>query len=36
MFRRYATVNQEQKREALAKTPKYLAASASRKAIVIG
>jgi integrase len=36
MFRRYAIVNEEQKREALAKTQQYLVASASRKVVGIG
>ena len=36
MFRRYAIVNEEQKREALAKTQQYLVASASRKVAAIG
>ena len=37
MFRRYAIVNEEQKREALAKTQQYLAAQpAQRKVAVIG
>jgi integrase len=36
MFRRYAIVNEDQKREALAKTQQYLVASASRKVVAIG
>jgi hypothetical protein len=36
MFRRYAIVNEEQKRKALAKTQQYLIASASRKIVAIG
>jgi integrase len=36
MFRRYAIVNEEQKREALAKTQQYLAASPARKVVAIG
>jgi hypothetical protein len=36
MFRRYAIVNEEQKREALAKTQQYLVASANRKVVAIG
>jgi len=36
MFRRYAIVNEEQKREALAKTQQYIAASAERKVVSIG
>ena len=36
MFRRYAIVNEEQKREALAKTQKHLAASAGRKVVAMG
>jgi integrase len=36
MFRRYAIVNEEQKREALAKTQKYLADSPARKVVAIG
>jgi len=35
MFRRYAIVNEEQKREALAKTQQHIAASASRKVVAI-
>ena len=35
MFRRYAIVNEEQKREALAKTQIYLAEAAERKVIPI-
>ena len=35
MFRRYAIVNEEQKREALAKTQAYLAAAAERKVVAI-
>jgi hypothetical protein len=35
MFRRYAIVNEDQKREALAKTQKYVAASAERKVVAI-
>src|SRR5215469_2128756 len=35
MFRRYAIVNEEQKREALAKTQQHLAASAGRKVVTI-
>jgi len=33
MFRRYAIVNEEQKREALAKTQQHIAASAGRKVV---
>lgn len=36
MFRRYAIVNEEQKREALAKTQQYLAAAPARKVVAIG
>jgi integrase len=36
MFRRYAIVNEDQKREALAKTQQHLAASAGRKVVTIG
>jgi hypothetical protein len=36
MFRRYAIVDEEQKREALAKTQKYIATSAERKVAVMG
>lgn len=37
MFRRYAIVNEEQKREALAKTQQYLAAKPTeRKVAVMG
>lgn len=36
MFRRYAIVNEEQKRETLAKTQQYLVASAGRKVVAIG
>jgi integrase len=36
MFRRYAIVNEEQKREALAKTQQYIAASTERKVVSIG
>ncbi len=36
MFRRYAIVNEEQKREALAKTQQYLAASPARKVVAMG
>lgn len=36
MFRRYAIVNEEQKREALAKTQKYLAAAPARKVVAMG
>ena len=37
MFRRYAIVNEEQKREALAKTQEYLATKpAERKVAVMG
>jgi integrase len=36
MFRRYAIVNEEQKREALAKTQQYLVTSAARKVVAIG
>jgi hypothetical protein len=36
MFRRYAIVNEDQKREALAKTQKYLANSPARKVVGIG
>jgi hypothetical protein len=35
MFRRYAIVSEDQKREALAKTQLYLAAAAERKVIAI-
>jgi integrase len=35
MFRRYAIVNEEQKREALAKTQKYIAESPARKVVGI-
>jgi len=35
MFRRYAIVNEEQKREALAKTQKYIADSPARKVVGI-
>lgn len=36
MFRRYAIVDEEQKREALAKTHQYLAASPARKVVAMG
>lgn len=36
MFRRYAIVNEEQKREALAKTQKHLADSPARKVVTMG
>jgi integrase len=36
MFRRYAIVNEEQKREALAKTQQYLAAAPARKVVAMG
>jgi len=36
MFRRYAIVNEDQKREALAKTQKYIAESPARKVVTIG
>ena len=36
MFRRYAIVDEAQKREALAKTQQHLAASAGRKVVMIG
>jgi hypothetical protein len=36
MFRRYAIVNEEQKREALAKTQQYLVNSSERKVVSIG
>ena len=36
MFRRYAIVNEEQKREALAKTQQYLASAAARKVVTMG
>ena len=36
MFRRYAIVNEEQKREALAKTQQYLVNSSKRKVVSIG
>jgi hypothetical protein len=36
MFRRYAIVNEEQKREALAKTQQYVINSAVRKVVAIG
>lgn len=36
MFRRYAIVNEEQKRDALAKTQQYLVASTSRKVVTMG
>jgi len=35
MFRRYASVNEEQKREALAKTQAYLATAAEKKVIAL-
>ncbi len=35
MFRRYAIVNEEQKREALLKTQVYLASTAERKVIAM-
>jgi hypothetical protein len=36
MFRRYAIVNEDQKREAPAKTQQYLGASGERKVVSIG
>ena len=36
MFRRYAIVNEDQKREALAKTQQYIATSVERKVVAIG
>jgi len=36
MFRRYAIVNEEQKREALARTQQYLATMPTRKIVAIG
>ena len=36
MFRRYAIVNEEQKREALAKTQQHLVNSTERKVVSIG
>jgi hypothetical protein len=36
MFRRYAIVNEEQEREALAKTQQYLATAPARKVVAIG
>jgi len=36
MFRRYAIVNEEQKREALAKTQQYLVTSGDRKIVTMG
>jgi integrase len=36
MFRRYAIVNEEQKREALAKTQQYLATPPARRVVAIG
>jgi hypothetical protein len=36
MFRRYAIVNEEQKREALQKTQKYLATSDRRNVVRMG
>jgi hypothetical protein len=36
MFRRYAIVNEEQKREALAKTQQHLAVAAGRKVVSMG
>ena len=36
MFRRYAIVDESQKREALAKTQQYIAASTERKVVSIG
>jgi integrase len=36
MFRRYAIVNEEQKRSALAKTEQHVATSASRKVVAMG
>jgi hypothetical protein len=36
MFRRYAIVDEQQKREALAKTQQYLAAAPARKVVVMG
>jgi len=35
MFRRYPIVNEEQKREALAKTQQYIATSAERKFVAM-
>jgi hypothetical protein len=35
MFRRYAIVNEDQKREALAKTQQHLAAYAGRKVVAM-
>ena len=35
MFRRYAIVNEEQKREALARTEQHLAARAERKVVAM-
>ena len=36
MFRRYAIVNEEQKREARATTQKYIADSPARKVVTMG
>jgi hypothetical protein len=36
MFRRYAIVNEEQKREALTKTQQHLVNSSERKVVSIG
>src|SRR5215469_18027351 len=36
MFRRYAIVNEDQKREPLAKTQQYIATSVERKVVEIG
>jgi hypothetical protein len=36
MFRRYVIVNEERKREALAKTQQYLGNSGERKVVSIG
>ena len=36
MFRRYAIVNEDQKREALAKVQEHLATAASRKVVTMG
>jgi integrase len=36
MFRRYAIVNEDQKRSALAKTQQHLDTSASRKVVAMG
>lgn len=35
MFRRYAIVNEEQKREALARTQAYLATAAEKKVLAM-